>query len=163
MENFIDIAAIAVVAIVGFVVWWFVIRRTARTTGAEARRQAKRRLEEAEREAEAKVREAELAAKEKLLQARGEFEKVSRQHRSELEKLERRLAQKEDQLEKRIDELAEREKDVPGSRDRANRETARGHGERARRAGRQGESQARADLRVDGAAGDRRAQAGHGG
>jgi ribonuclease Y len=92
VENLIDIAAIAAVAIVGFVVWWFVIRRTARTTGAEARRQAKKRLEEAEREAEAKLREAELAAKEKLLQARGEFEKVSRQHRAELEKLERRLA-----------------------------------------------------------------------
>ncbi|MGB6002723.1 MAG: Rnase Y domain-containing protein, partial [Thermoanaerobaculia bacterium] len=112
-----DIAAIAVVAIVGFVVWWFVIRRTARTTGAEARRQAKRHLEEADREAEAKIREAELAAKEKLLQARGEFEKVSRQHRSELEKLERRLAQKEDHLEKRLGELAERDKDV-SARDR---------------------------------------------
>ena len=117
VENYIDIAAIAVVAIVGFVVWWFVIRRTARTTGAEARRQAKQRLQEADREAEAKLREAGLAAKEKLLQARGEFEKVSRKHRSELEKLERRLAQKEDHLEKRLDELAEREKDV-GARDR---------------------------------------------
>ena len=55
MENLIDIAAIAVVAIVGFVVWWFVIRRTARTTGAEARRQAKRRLEEAEKRDHRKI------------------------------------------------------------------------------------------------------------
>ena len=85
--------------------WWLWVRRAARRTNAQARRQAAKILEEAEREKSAKLREAEVAAKEKLLAARNEFEKASRKRRDEIEALERRLTQKEDHLEKRFEEL----------------------------------------------------------
>ncbi len=98
--------------------WWLWVRRAARRTSAQARRQAAKILEEAEREKGAKLREAEVAAKEKLLAARNELEKASRKRRDEIEALERRLTQKEDHLEKRFEEQRQRERDV-GTREKA--------------------------------------------
>jgi ribonuclease Y len=97
--------------------WWFLLRRAAKRTVAQARRQAARELEEAAQKAEARLREAEVAAKEKLFQARNEFEKVSRKRRSELETLERRLNQREDNLDKRTEELSARDREI-SQRDR---------------------------------------------
>ncbi len=114
MEQYVIAVAIPVAGLLVLAIWWFFLRRAARRTAAQARRQAAKILDDAERESEAKLREAEIAAKEKLLQARGEFEKVSRKRRSELEALERRLTQKEDSLEKRVDEVSQREKQAGG-------------------------------------------------
>ncbi len=114
MEQYLIALAIPVAGLLVLAVWWLFLRRAARRTAAQARRQAAKILEEAEREAETKLREGEIAAKEKLLQARGEFEKASRKRRGELESFERRLTQKEDSLEKRLDEVGQREKQASG-------------------------------------------------
>jgi ribonuclease Y len=116
--------AVLLVALALVTGWWLWVRRAAKRTGAQARRQAAKILEEAEREKRAKLREAELAAKEKLLAARNEFEKASRKRRDEIEALERRLTQKEDHLEKRFEEQSQREREV-GTREKGAAERER--------------------------------------
>jgi ribonuclease Y len=105
-------AAIVFAALFVPLIWWLVLRRAAKRSAAEARRQAAKYLEEAEREREAKLREADLLSKEKLLQARSEFERISTKRRTELEAVERRLGQKEDNLDRRLEQLSQQEKEA---------------------------------------------------
>jgi len=98
--------------LIGFQLYYLVIRQAAKRTLREAEQRATSIVREAEREREGKAREAELAAKEKLLQARNEFEKASRKRRSELESFERRLAQKEDNLDQRLAEQNRRDQEI---------------------------------------------------
>jgi ribonuclease Y len=105
-------AALVVAALAVPLVWWLMLRRSARRLNAQAKRQAVKTIEDAERQGETIRREAEVAAREKLLQARTEHEQASRKRRGELEALERRLAQKEDNLDKRVDDAVRRERDL---------------------------------------------------
>ncbi len=130
MDFYVWIGGGLALVLAGLAFAWVQLRRTARDTLSDARRQAERLLEDSRREGEAKVREAELAAKEKLLQARTEFEGASRQRRGELEAVEKRLNQKEEVLDKRQEqqdqrdrELSTRDKEV-GSRERSVAERA---------------------------------------
>ena len=106
------LGAVAATVAFGVVLYWALLRRSAKRILAQARRQAAKTLEEAERSASSKQREAELAAKEKLLQARSEFEKASRTERNELESLERKLRDREDTVLRRQQDLDRREKEA---------------------------------------------------
>ncbi|MCB1007686.1 MAG: ribonuclease Y [Acidobacteria bacterium] len=130
MDSLIWIVGVSALAAIGLAFAWVQLRRTARETVADAKRQAERHLEDSRREGEAKIREAELAAKEKLLQARAEFESASRQRRGELEGVEKRLNQKEEVLDKRQEQQDQRDREL-GGREKEVTSRERSAGERA--------------------------------
>jgi ribonuclease Y len=102
----------AAVVVLGAVIGWWLVRRVASRTLADARAEAANLREQAARDARAQAREAELAAKELVLQARADFEAVSRQTRADLDTLERRLLQREDTLDKRVEDQERRDRDL---------------------------------------------------
>ena len=91
----VDVAIVALAAVVAF----FLVRRSARArlaqTQLDAEREARQVLGAAQQEAEQRLRDAQIEAREKLLAARSEFERESLEYRQELLASERRLDERE--------------------------------------------------------------------
>ncbi len=98
----IDVAIVALAAVVAFLL----VRRSARArlvqTQLEAEQEARRVLGAAQQEAEQRLKDAQIEAREKLLAARSEFERESLEYRQELLAAERRLDERELAADERV-------------------------------------------------------------
>ncbi len=101
----------AAVALVFFIVGFYVRKYMAEAKIDSAEREAVRILNDASKEAERERKESVLQAKEEIHRMRSDFEQESRERRSELQNLEQRLLQKEESLERKSEEMEERERD----------------------------------------------------
>lgn len=98
-----------VVAILSFIIGYWVRKKTAEAKISSAETEAKKILEDAERTSESKKKEALVEAKEEIHKLRSELDRETRERRSELQRLERRLLQKEENLDRKIDSLEKKE------------------------------------------------------
>lgn len=98
-----------VVAILSFIIGYWVRKKTAEARISSAETEAKKILEDAERTSESKKKEALVEAKEEIHKLRSELDRETRERRSELQRLERRLLQKEENLDRKIDSLEKKE------------------------------------------------------
>lgn len=103
------IAIAVVVAIVAFLIGYFIRKKIAEAKISSAEEATKKILEDAYKEADSKKREAILEAKEDILKMRNESEKEVKEHRNEVTKMEQRLLHKEENLDKKTDNLEKRE------------------------------------------------------
>ncbi len=101
-----------IVALIFFVVGFYVRKYMAEAKIASAEREAVRILNDASKEAERSKKESVLQAKEDVHKMRTDFENETRERRVELQKMERRLMQKEESLDRRTDVCDKREEEV---------------------------------------------------
>lgn len=110
MSGIIIKAVIAVVSLaIGFIVGYFIRKRSAESEIGSAEEQAKRILEDAIKAADTKKKETLLEAKEEILSTRNELDREIKDRRAELTRQERRMAQKEESLEKKSDALEKKD------------------------------------------------------
>jgi ribonuclease Y len=111
------IAIALVVAIVSFVLSWFLARKSSERDIKIAKDDAQRIVSKAENEAKIKRKEAVLEAREEWHQIKADFDKESGAKRKELDALERKLSEQQNGLSKKLEfvevkdrELANRER-----------------------------------------------------
>ena len=111
------IAIALVVAIVSFLLSWFLARKSSAKEVKAAKDDAQRIVSEAENEAKIKRKEAVLEAREEWHRIKADFDKESGAKRKELDALERKLLEQQNGLTKKLEfvevkdrELANREK-----------------------------------------------------
>ncbi len=97
----VSIAALAIGALVGFIIR----RGIAEKKIGSAETEAKRILEDASKGAEARKKEILLEGKEEVLRLRNETERELKERRSEVSRQERRLNQKEENLDKKTENM----------------------------------------------------------
>jgi ribonuclease Y len=112
MSNLTIIAAAAGVAVLTFLLGWFISRRIGEIKLGKADELAKKILEEAEKEAQIKRKEATLEARDEWFKAKVNFEKELQAKKSEFGRLEKRLADRETHLDRKVDILAKKEREI---------------------------------------------------
>ena len=112
MSNLTIIVAAAGVAILTFLLGWFISRRIGEIKLGKADELAKKILEEAEKEAQIKKKEATLEARDEWFKAKVNFEKELQAKKSEFGRLEKRLADRETHLDRKVDILAKKEREI---------------------------------------------------
>lgn len=101
-----------IVALIFFVIGFYVRKYMAEAKIDSAEREAVRILNDASKEAERSKKESVLQAKEEIHKMRTGFENETRERRAELQKMERRLMQKEESLDRRTEVLDKKEEEV---------------------------------------------------
>ena len=112
MSNLTIIVAAAGVAVLTFLLGWFISRRIGEIKLGKADELAKKILEEAEKEAQIKKKEATLEARDEWFKAKVNFEKELQAKKSEFSRLEKRLADRETHLDRKVDILAKKEREI---------------------------------------------------
>ena len=97
--------AIAVTAVVCFLLGVLYRKKIAEREIQSAEEEAKRIINESIKTAESKKREALVEAKEEIHKSRSEYEREEKARRAELQKQERRLQQKEENLDRKTDAI----------------------------------------------------------
>lgn len=98
--------------LIGFLVFYFVKRKSGVQAVLRAKDEAKEIYEKAREEADKIKREASIEAKEKLINLKSDFEDQTRNQRKKLSDMERRLVQKEENLERKFKNLERRERNI---------------------------------------------------
>jgi len=112
MNNLTIIVAAAGVAVLTFLLGWFISRRIGEIKLGKADELAKKILEEADKEAQIKKKEATLEARDEWFKAKVNFEKELQAKKSEFGRLEKRLADRETHLDRKVDILAKKEREI---------------------------------------------------
>lgn len=112
MSNVMIIGVTAGVAILTFLLGWFISRRIAEMKLGKADELAKKIVREAEKEAEIKKKEAVLEAKDEWYKAKVNFEKELQIKKSELGRLEKRSSEREANLDRKVDILSKKEREI---------------------------------------------------
>ncbi len=112
MSNVMIIGVAAGVAILAFLLGWFISRRIAEMKLGKADELAKKIIREAEKEAEIKKKEAVLEAKDEWYKAKVNFEKELQIKKSELGRLEKRFSEREANLDRKVDILSKKEREI---------------------------------------------------
>jgi len=94
----------------GALVYWFIIKSTAKNIVALARTEAEQLRNAASQEAHNKAKEIELAARQQQLKLKEQFEKENEAARNQIQAQEARLTKREDTLDRKLDTLAMKEK-----------------------------------------------------
>lgn len=101
-----------IIAIVTFVVGYFVRKYIAESKIKSAEEAAKKIVEDSEKQAETTKKEVLLEAKEEIHKLRSELDRETRDRRNEIQRIERRLLQREETLDKKIENLEQREENI---------------------------------------------------
>lgn len=101
-----------IIAIITFILGYFVRRYIAEGKIKNAESVAGRIIEDAEKEAETAKKEAVLEAKEEIHKQRSELDKEIRDRRNEVQRMERRILQREELLDKKTDAIEQREESI---------------------------------------------------
>ncbi|QUH27312.1 ribonuclease Y [Serpentinicella alkaliphila] len=109
MDNILVVIIVAITALVGCLIGYFIRKNIAEGKMNSAEEIAKKLVEEAEKDAETAKKEILLEAKEEVHKLRSEFERESRERRNELQRVERRLIQKEESLDKKSETLEQKD------------------------------------------------------
>jgi ribonucrease Y len=100
------------VAVLAFILGWFVSRRMGESKLAKLEELASKIIQEAEKEAEIKKKEGVLEAKDEWYKAKVNFEREIQNKKMELEKLEKRFQEREVGLDRKVDILNKKERDL---------------------------------------------------
>ena len=112
MNNMMFIGIAAGVAILTFLLGWFISRRIGEMKLGKAEELAKKIVEEAEKESEIKKKEAVLEAKDEWYKAKINFEKELQIKKAEFGRQEKRLSERESHLDRKVDILGKKERDI---------------------------------------------------
>ncbi len=112
MNNMMIIVVAAGVAVLTFLLGWFISRRIGEMKLGKADELAKKIIEEAEKEAQIKKKEATLEARDEWYKAKVNFEKELQAKKSEFARLEKRLTEREAHLDRKVDILAKKEREI---------------------------------------------------
>ena len=112
MSNVTIIVVAAGVAVLTFLLGWFISRRIGEIKLGKADELAKKIVEDAEKEAHIKRKEATLEARDEWYKAKVNFEKELQAKKSEFSRLEKRLADKETHLDRKVDILSKKEREI---------------------------------------------------
>jgi ribonuclease Y len=102
---------IAIVVLVGVVIWLLVQKSTGARLLFKAKQEAQEILKKAREEADKLKKEATLEAKEKFIRLKTDFERQTRNQQRKLNEMERRLVRKEENLERKYQLLERKERD----------------------------------------------------
>ena len=108
----IAIGAAVILAIIFFVLGWFLKNRSFTRKQGDIQKVVEKMLDDAREESKTIKKEAILEAKEQELKIRNDLERESKEKRAELQKLENRLNQKEESLEKKEENLSKRNEET---------------------------------------------------
>jgi ribonuclease Y len=112
MSNVVMIVIAAGVAVLAFLLGWFISRRISEMKLGKADDLAKKIIQEAEKEAEIKKKESILEARDEWYKAKVNFEKELQIKKSELGRLEKRFAEREANLDRKVDILSKKEREI---------------------------------------------------
>jgi len=112
MSNVIMIVIAAGVAVLAFLLGWFISRRIGEMKLGKADELAKKIIQEAEKEAEIKKKESILETRDEWYKAKVNFEKELQIKKSELGRLEKRFAEREANLDRKVDILSKKEREI---------------------------------------------------
>jgi ribonuclease Y len=112
MNNVVIIVVGACVAVLTFLLGWFISRRIGEMKVGKADELAKKIVQEAEKEAEIKKKEAILEARDEWYKAKINFEKELQIKKTELGRLEKRFSDKEANLDRKVDILSKKEREI---------------------------------------------------
>jgi ribonuclease Y len=112
MSNVMIIVIAAGVAVLTFLLGWFISRRIGEMKLGKADELAKKIIQEGEKEAEIKKKEAILEARDEWYKAKVNFEKELQIKKSELGRLEKRFAEREANLDRKVDILSKKEREI---------------------------------------------------
>lgn len=108
---------IAVAAIAGLILGWWLSQFFGNNKLKKANEDAEKIIREAKIKAEETVRKADLDSKELLYKLRVDFERQNSSKREELAQLEKRIVQREENLEKRLDFIEKKEEEISKQED----------------------------------------------
>ena len=100
------------VAVLAFVIGWFISRRIGEAKLGKAEELAKKIVQEAEKEAEIKKKEAILEAKDEWYKAKLNFERELSNKKMEFQKIDKRLQEREANLDRKVDILNKKDREV---------------------------------------------------
>jgi ribonuclease Y len=100
------------VAVLAFLLGWFISRRIGEMKLGKADELAKKIIQEAEKEAEIKKKESILETRDEWYKAKVNFEKELQIKKSELGRLEKRFAEREANLDRKVDILSKKEREI---------------------------------------------------
>ena len=112
MENIVIITIAVVVAVIAFLVGWWISRRTGEGKLARAEDRAGKIVADAEKEAQIKKKEAILEAKDEWYKTKLKVEREIEEKKGDITRLERRLQDRESSLDRKVDILNRKERDV---------------------------------------------------
>jgi ribonuclease Y len=112
MSNMMIIVIAGGVAVLTFLLGWFISRRIGEMKLGKADELAKKIIQEAEKEAEIKKKESILEARDEWYKAKINFEKELQIKKSELGRLEKRFAEREANLDRKVDILSKKEREI---------------------------------------------------
>ncbi len=112
MSNLMTIIIISGVAILTFLLGWFISQRIGEIKLKKAEELSKKIIQEAEKEAEIKKKEAILEARDEWYKAKLNFEKELQVKQAEFHRMEKRLSEREANLDRKVDILTKKERDI---------------------------------------------------
>ena len=111
-SDFLMMAGTLVVAVLLFMIGFWVNRRMARSKQKDTESLTRKMIADAEKEAENIKKSAEIESKEKYYQARLDFERQTEDKRRELENIQRQIQEREQNLDKKLDIVSKKEEEV---------------------------------------------------
>lgn len=112
MVDMTTIAIVVGVAVITFLIGWWISRSVGERKLTKVEEQAKKILADAEKEAEIRKKEAVLEAKDEWYRTKVKVEREIQEKKGEITKLEKRLQDRESSLDRKVDILNRKERDI---------------------------------------------------